>query len=238
LSSGDVPLPSDRDPAFPEELLAEAALHPNGWVYEVRPGVDAGGAVPPEAIKGGWAVGPDGVPTGEFVANPNYRPFTEGLLAAAAKKPNGWVYEVRPEVDASGVIPADAIKGAWAVGPDGMPTGRFVPNQNHRPERASARDEPDELAPTERHECGRFVVRDVLTPKGMGTCVAGYVQSGSVHAGDELTWSLGGVDRRDTCRSIMFITERPVRQPPTIGLAVVESSPEDFSAGTVIIASR
>lgn len=28
--------------------------------------------VPPEAVKGAWRVGPDGIITGEFIANPNY----------------------------------------------------------------------------------------------------------------------------------------------------------------------
>ena len=61
---------------FPPHLLAEAASTPGGWVYEIdgRQVSDSNGAVPPEAIKGAWAVGDDGEPTGEYAPNPNYRP--------------------------------------------------------------------------------------------------------------------------------------------------------------------
>src|SRR4051794_19891921 len=57
---------------FPEALSTEARQHRNGYVYEIRPGVDRNGRVPPEHIVGAWAVGPDGVPTGEFTPNPKY----------------------------------------------------------------------------------------------------------------------------------------------------------------------
>jgi hypothetical protein len=62
--------------SFPEAMLAEARAYPGGCVYEIAPGYDPLGAVPPEAIVGAWRVGDDGVPTGEFEANPNYRPGT------------------------------------------------------------------------------------------------------------------------------------------------------------------
>jgi hypothetical protein len=58
---------------FPDALLAEARTKPGGWVYEIDARYDPDGAVPPEGIKGGWKVGLDGVPTGEYKANPNYR---------------------------------------------------------------------------------------------------------------------------------------------------------------------
>ena len=64
-----IPVPQRFSPG----LLAEAAKLPNGWVYEIRSGIDPDGAVPPEAIKGGWKIGPDGRPTGEYVPNPRYR---------------------------------------------------------------------------------------------------------------------------------------------------------------------
>ena len=64
---------SGPDPhRFPEALLAEARSKPNGWVYEIDPRFDPNGAVPPEGIKGAWEVGSDGLPTGEYQANPNY----------------------------------------------------------------------------------------------------------------------------------------------------------------------
>lgn len=66
---------TESDPhRFPEALLAEALSNPNGWVYEIDPRFDPDGAVPPEGIKGAWKVGPDGLPTGEYQANANYRP--------------------------------------------------------------------------------------------------------------------------------------------------------------------
>ena len=43
-------------------------------MYEIDPRFDPNGAVPPEGIKGAWTVGDDGVPTGEYQANPRYKP--------------------------------------------------------------------------------------------------------------------------------------------------------------------
>jgi hypothetical protein len=53
------------DREFPQDLLAEAARTPGGWVYEIDADqvADPNGAVPPEAIGGAWAVGLDGKPT-------------------------------------------------------------------------------------------------------------------------------------------------------------------------------
>jgi hypothetical protein len=66
------------DPVYPRELVEEAERHPGGWVYEIDESLVDGdaysGAVPPEAIKGAWAVNADGRLTGEFTPNPNYRP--------------------------------------------------------------------------------------------------------------------------------------------------------------------
>jgi hypothetical protein len=64
-------------PEFPAALLAEARSKPGGWVYAIDPtyALDgADGAVPPEGIIGAWKVGDDGAPSGEYVANTNYRP--------------------------------------------------------------------------------------------------------------------------------------------------------------------
>jgi hypothetical protein len=61
-------------PEFPEELLGEAAAVPGGFVYAIDPAFDPNGEVPPEGVAGGWPIGPDGRPTGEFHHNPNYRP--------------------------------------------------------------------------------------------------------------------------------------------------------------------
>jgi hypothetical protein len=57
--------------------MAEAAQSAGGWVYEIdgEQVSDPNGDVPPEAIKGAWTIGDDGKPTGEYQANPNYRPL-------------------------------------------------------------------------------------------------------------------------------------------------------------------
>ena len=69
---------SENEPEFdpstlPAALLAEAKMKPGGWVYEIDSKYDPSGAVPPEGTKGAWTVGDDGVPTGEYHPNPNYR---------------------------------------------------------------------------------------------------------------------------------------------------------------------
>lgn len=66
-------------PVYPAELVEEATRHPSGWVYAIDPDlVDDDdpytSAVPPEAIKGAWAVDAQGRLTGQFTRNPNYRP--------------------------------------------------------------------------------------------------------------------------------------------------------------------
>jgi hypothetical protein len=71
--------PSDgsaRRATPPAQLVAEAARHPNGWVYEIDTGFvdDPNGYVPPEAIRGGWKVDGHGKLTGEYKENPRYGP--------------------------------------------------------------------------------------------------------------------------------------------------------------------
>jgi hypothetical protein len=58
----------------PPALVAEARRFPGGWVYEIDGVFGPDEAVPPEAIRGAWSVGPDGTLTGDFEPNPNYRP--------------------------------------------------------------------------------------------------------------------------------------------------------------------
>jgi hypothetical protein len=60
--------------AIPPEVLAEASKFPGGWIYEIAPGFDPKGRVPPEAIVGAWEVSESGEPTGHFKPNPQYRP--------------------------------------------------------------------------------------------------------------------------------------------------------------------
>jgi hypothetical protein len=72
---------SDQQPQWPIErrmmpahLAAEAAANPGGWVYEIDGSLVSNpeGYVPAEAILGGFAVGPDGRPTGEYARNPGH----------------------------------------------------------------------------------------------------------------------------------------------------------------------
>jgi hypothetical protein len=69
---------------LPPELIAEAAAHPGGSVYEIDGFMvpDPYGYVPPEAIVGEFVVGPDGVATGDYIHNPRYGPIQDdyGLL--------------------------------------------------------------------------------------------------------------------------------------------------------------
>ncbi len=59
---------------FPEALLAQAKAYPGGWVYEIDDAYDPDGRVPMDGIKGAWKVGQDGLPTGEYWSNRQYKP--------------------------------------------------------------------------------------------------------------------------------------------------------------------
>lgn len=55
------------------EAQAEARNHPGGHVYAIEGVYGPNDHVPPEAIKGAWAVDANGEITGDFIPNPNYR---------------------------------------------------------------------------------------------------------------------------------------------------------------------
>jgi hypothetical protein len=63
---------TDEARPIPPELVAEAKKFPGGWVYEIGEGVDPAGEVPPELIRGAWAVDAAGELTGEYRPNPRY----------------------------------------------------------------------------------------------------------------------------------------------------------------------
>lgn len=72
------------DKAFPtpeitEELREQARRQPGGWVYILDPAVDPDGRVPGWAVRGGFQVDDHGELTGEYRANPNYRPSPRAL---------------------------------------------------------------------------------------------------------------------------------------------------------------
>ncbi len=55
------------------EAIAEALKNPNGWVYVIDGAFEDIEEVPREAIKGAWKVDENGIITGEFLPNPNYK---------------------------------------------------------------------------------------------------------------------------------------------------------------------
>lgn len=60
-------------PRFPpEEIIRQARLQPNSWVYQIDGNYGASDDVPPEAVMGAWQVDGDGNIVGEFLPNPNY----------------------------------------------------------------------------------------------------------------------------------------------------------------------
>ena len=63
----------EREKGPPKLALAEAKLHPNGWVYKIEGDFGADDEVPSEAIVGAWQVDANGVIVGEFMPNPNCR---------------------------------------------------------------------------------------------------------------------------------------------------------------------
>ena len=75
----------------PTGLAAEAAANPGGSVAEIDGSMvsDANGYVPPEAIIGLFLVGPDGVPTGEYVRNPRHGPVRDDY-DRPSRRTTGW----------------------------------------------------------------------------------------------------------------------------------------------------
>ncbi|MGI5166293.1 hypothetical protein ACQEU3_18245 [Spirillospora sp. CA-253888] len=57
------------------------------------------------------------------------------LVAAAAARPGGWVYEVDPAWvdDPGGFVPAAAVLGGWKVADDGTLTGEYRRNERYAP---------------------------------------------------------------------------------------------------------
>lgn len=55
------------------ELLTEAKLNPDGWVYEIDARYDGSDWVPVQGIIRAWRVSPTGDLTGEVWENPEYR---------------------------------------------------------------------------------------------------------------------------------------------------------------------
>lgn len=62
--------PDSRRPS--QWSIDEAKRFPNGWVYEIDGEFGTSERVPPEAVRGAWPVGADGVISGDFVPNPKF----------------------------------------------------------------------------------------------------------------------------------------------------------------------
>jgi hypothetical protein len=86
---------------FPPELLAEAAAHPGGSVYEIDGSQvpDPNGYVPPEAIIGEFPVNENGQPTGVFLCNPKYGPIQDDFTRLT--EPDHWLGWLPDEPSAS-----------------------------------------------------------------------------------------------------------------------------------------
>ena len=56
-----------------KRVIEEALKNPNGWVYAVDKSFENIEEVPREAIKGAWKVDQNGIISGDFLPNPNYK---------------------------------------------------------------------------------------------------------------------------------------------------------------------
>lgn len=58
-----------------------------------------------------------------------------GLVDEARANPGGWVYEIDGDMvdDPHGVVPPEAISGAWQVDACGQLSGDFKANPNYQP---------------------------------------------------------------------------------------------------------
>lgn len=125
-----------RTPPADPALHDAARQNPGAWVYDIDWPYPATQRTPPEAIGGGWEVGPDGRLTGLFMPNPRYRaietcdrPPKPYVHAAAATHREQWIVEIDPRgEDRLPNIPDEMIRGWWHVDADGRITNRFRPN--------------------------------------------------------------------------------------------------------------
>jgi len=56
-----------------DEAREQARRNPGGWVYKIEGDYGPEDAVPREAIVGAWQVDENGIITGDFIPNPNFR---------------------------------------------------------------------------------------------------------------------------------------------------------------------
>jgi hypothetical protein len=67
--------------------------------------------------------------------HPGLPPITDGMRAAAARNPGGWVYCADPDVDPRFIegMPLPVLLGGYKAGPDGQLTGETWLNEDYRP---------------------------------------------------------------------------------------------------------
>jgi hypothetical protein len=70
----DLPVDEMTPPQVPPELFSGKQRHPHGWLLLIDGDFGPGDVLPPEAIRGAWAIGADGKPIGTLRRNPRYRP--------------------------------------------------------------------------------------------------------------------------------------------------------------------
>jgi hypothetical protein len=56
-----------------QEIIRQAKLFPNGWVYKIQGKYLPNQAVPTEDIQGAWKVDCNGNIEGDLILNPNYK---------------------------------------------------------------------------------------------------------------------------------------------------------------------
>jgi hypothetical protein len=78
-----------------------------------------------------------------------HRP-ARGEIEEAKRYPNGCVYRISGHLDPNGLVPPEAIAGAWRVDASGNIIGEFVANPNYDPVRWPGRAETDDPRPDPR----------------------------------------------------------------------------------------
>lgn len=102
--------------AVPRELAAEAAANPGGTVAEIDGSLisDPNGYVPREAIVGVYVVGPDGVPTGDYLRNPDHGPVQDDFEQLTSS--DHWLDWVPGDPSTAVRAEAEAMLSAQAAG--------------------------------------------------------------------------------------------------------------------------
>ena len=108
-----------RTPPADPALHDAARYHPGKWIYDIDWPYPAAQRTPPEAIRGGWEVGPDRRLTDLFTPNARYRPIEQCshnlkpyVHAAAETNRDQWIVEIDPRgEDRFPDIPETLIQG-------------------------------------------------------------------------------------------------------------------------------